>query len=121
MDFTAILGALPTLGPIGLVLLILAYVGRQWMSSDKRYQAELERLRDAHKSELERINLAHEVELNRINKTHDDEIKELRADISELRREMSELRVQLNEERNARMVAQEEAHRIRIQSGHDLL
>lgn len=106
MDFTAILGAIPTLGPIGLVLLILAYVGRQWLSSDKRYQAELSRLTEAHKAELERIN-----------STHDNEIRELRADIGQLRVEMSELRVQLNEERNARMAAQEETHRIRLKSG----
>jgi len=109
MDFTAILGALPTLGPIGLVLLILTYVGRQWISSDKRYSAELERQR-----------LAHEAELKRINETHDEEIKELRADISELRREISELRKQLSDEMRSRMLAQEEAHRIRLQSGTDL-
>jgi TolA-binding protein len=109
MDFTAILGALPTLGPIGLVLVILGYVGKQWISSDKRYQTELDRL-----------NKAHEAELTRVNKAHDDEIKELRADISDLRREISELRTMLNDERMARMAAQEEAHRIRLQSGTDL-
>jgi TolA-binding protein len=109
MDFTAILGALPTLGPIGLVLLILAYVGRQWLSSDKRYQAEIERL-----------NRAHEAELARINAAHDEEIKELRDDIRDLRREMDELRKALAAERTARMDAQEEAHRIRMQSGTDL-
>lgn len=110
MDFTAILGAIPTLGPIGLVLLILAYVGKQWLSSDKRYQAEIERL-----------NRAHEAELSRINAAHDEEIKELRADIKALRHEMSELRAALASETKARMDAQEEAHRIRMQSGNDLL
>lgn len=109
MDFTAILGALPTLGPIGLVLLILGYVGKQWISSDARYKAEIDRL-----------TLAHDAELKRINQNHDDEIKELRDDIKDLRREMDELRRQLSEERAARMVAQEEAHRIRLQSGTDL-
>lgn len=109
MDFTAILGALPTLGPIGLVLLILAYVGRQWISSDSRY-----------KKEIDRLNAAHEAELKRINNNHDEEIKELRDDIKELRREMDELRAALSNERTARMVAQEEAHRIRLQSGTDM-
>lgn len=108
MDFTAILGAIPTLGPIGLVLLILAYVGKQWISSDTRYKAELERL-----------DKAHEAELKRINESHDEEIKELRADIKALRREMDELRTALGAERSARMLAQEEAHRIRLQSGTD--
>lgn len=109
MDFTAILGALPTLGPIGLVLLILTYVGRQWISSDGRYKAEIDRL-----------NKAHDAELKRINESHDEEIKELRADIGELRREIVELRRELMAERSARMLAQEEAHRIRLQSGTDL-
>lgn len=104
MDITQILGALPTLGPIGLVLVILAYVGKQWISSDSRYKAEIERL-----------NVAHEAELKRINQSHDEEIKELREDIKELRREIDALRGELSAERTARMVAQEEAHRIRIQ------
>lgn len=104
MDFTAILGALPTLGPIGLVLLILTYVGKQWLSSDKRYQAEIERL-----------NRAHEAELERINKSHDQELKELRSDIKELRHEIDNLRMELAAERGARMQAQEEAHRIRLE------
>lgn len=108
MNFTDILGALPTLGPIGLVLLILAYVGRQWLSSDSRYKAELERLDTAHQAELERINASHE-----------DELRGLRFDISELRREIGELRAELNTERRARMDAQEEAHRIKLQSGTD--
>lgn len=109
MDFTAILGAIPTLGPVGLVLAILAYVGKQWLSSDKRYTAELERQR-----------VSHEAELKRINTSHDEEIKELRADISALRQEISELRHALADETKARMLAQEEAHRIRLQSGTDL-
>jgi len=108
MDFTAILGALPTLGPIGLVLLILGYVGKQWLSSDKRYQAEIERL-----------NRAHEAELTRINKAHDEEIKEFREDIRQLKTEIIQLRVDLATERDERMRAQEEAHRIRMQSGTD--
>lgn len=110
MDFTAILGAIPTLGPIGLVLLILTYVGRQWIISDKRYQAEIERLNKAHESELTRINSA-----------HDEELKELRADIKDLRHEIDQLRLELQAERSERMRAQEEAHRIRLQSGTDLL
>lgn len=109
MDFTAILGALPTLGPIGLVLLILTYVGKQWLSSDKRYQAEIDRL-----------NRAHEAELTRINAAHDAEIKELRDDIRELRREIDQLRLELAAERAERMRAQEDAHRIRMQSGTDM-
>jgi TolA-binding protein len=108
MDFTAILGALPTLGPIGLVLLILTYVGKQWLSSDKRYQAEIERL-----------NRAHEAELMRINKAHDEEIKEFREDVRQLKAEIIQLRVDLATERSERMRAQEEAHRIRMQSGTD--
>lgn len=114
---TEILGALPTLGPIGLVLTILAYVGWQWIKSDKRNEAELKRISAAHEVELTRINTAHDVELKRINQSHDDELKELRADISELRREIGELRAELNAERTARMLAQDEAHRIRLQSG----
>lgn len=110
MDFTAILGAIPTLGPIGLVLLILAYVGRQWLSSDTRY-----------KEEIERLNTAHDLELTRINSSHEAELKELRADIGALRMEIAELRAELNAERRARMDAQEEAHRIRLQSGTDKL
>lgn len=109
MDFTAILGALPTLGPIGLVLLILGYVGKQWISSDARY-----------KSEIERLNTAHDAELTRISTAHSKEITELRSDIDLLRREMNELRIELGAERSARMAAQEEAHRIRLQSGTDL-
>lgn len=108
MDFTAILGAIPTLGPIGLVLLILTYVGKQWLSSDKRYQAEIERL-----------NRAHEAELMRINKAHDEEIKEFREEVRELKSEMVQLRADLATERNERMRAQEEAHRIRMRSGND--
>jgi TolA-binding protein len=110
MDFTAILGALPTLGPIGLVLVILGYVGAQWIKSDNRYQAEIERLNNAHEAELTRINTA-----------HDEEIKELRADIKELRHEIDQLRLELAAERTERMRAQEEAHRIRLQSGTDKL
>jgi uncharacterized membrane protein len=108
VNFTEILGALPTLGPIGLVLLILAYVGRQWLSSDSRYKAELERL-DA----------AHQAELGRINTSREEEIKGLHFDISELRREIGELRSELNAERQARMLAQEEAHQIKLQSRTD--
>lgn len=104
MDFTAILGALPTLGPIGLVLLILTYVGKQWLSSDKRYHGEIERLTRAHEAELRRIHAA-----------HDEELKELRADIKELKLEMGNLRMELSAERGARMQAQEEAHRIRLE------
>lgn len=110
MDFTAILGAIPTLGPIGLVLMILTYVGRQWIISDKRYQAEIDRLTKAHEAELKRINTA-----------HDEELKELRADIKDLRHEIDQLRLELQAERSERMRAQEEAHRIRLQSGTDLL
>jgi TolA-binding protein len=108
VDFTAILGALPTLGPIGLVLLILGYVGKQWISSDSRY-----------KSEIERLTTAHDLELTRIQTAHSKEITDLRADIDVLRREMNELRMELGAERSARMLAQEEAHRIRLQSGTD--
>jgi len=110
MDFTAILGALPTIGPVGVILVILTYVGRQWLVSDRRYQAELDRL-----------SKAHEAELTRINKAHDDEIKELRDDIRELRKEIDQLRLELQAERTERMRAQEEAHRIRLQSGIDKL
>lgn len=109
MDFTAILGAIPTLGPIGLVLLILAYVGRQWLSSDGRYKAEIERL-----------NKAHEAELARVNAAHDDELKELRADIQELRRDIDNLRHELQKETELRRKAEEEAHLIRLgKSGLD--
>lgn len=104
--FTAILGALPTLGPIGLVLLILAYVGKQWLSSDSRYKAEIERLRTAHAEELARINSA-----------HDEELKELRADIQELRRDIDNLRAELKIETEMRRKAEEEAHRARLRSG----
>lgn len=106
--FTAILGALPTLGPIGLVLLILAYVGWQWMSSDSRYKGELERLRNAHDRELERINVA-----------HDEELKELRSDILELRRDLDSMRIQLDTETDLRRKAEEEAHRARLRSGNE--
>jgi len=109
MDFTAILGALPTIGPVGVILVILTYVGRQWLVSDRRYQAELDRLTKAH-----------EAELIRINKAHDEEIKEFRQDIRELKAEIIQLRNDLATERNERMRAQEEAHRIRMQSGTDL-
>lgn len=113
MEFTAILGALPTLGPIGLVLIILVYVGRQWVISDARYRAEIDRLNDAHAKELDRIN-----------SSHDDELKELRADITELRRDVDALRREVEQERQLRFKAQEEAHEIRImqaklQSGTD--
>lgn len=108
MEITQILSALPALSPIGIVLVILAYVGKQWISSDSRY-----------KNEIDRLNKAHEAELKRINLSHDEEIKELREDIKELRREIDELRRELGAERTARMDAQEEAHRIRIQSGND--
>lgn len=90
--FNAILGALPTLGPIGIVLLILAYVGKQWVSSDARYRAEIERL----------------------NKAHDDELSELRNDIHQLREDIRALRKELDDERRLRYEAQEEAHRARL-------
>ena len=106
--FTAILGALPTLGPIGLVLLILAYVGKQWLSSDSRYKAEIERLNAAHEAELKRINLA-----------HDEELKELRTDIQELRRDIDSLRKELQMETELRRKAEEEAHRARLRSGNE--
>jgi len=107
MDFSAILGAIPTLGPIGIVLLILAYVGKQWIGSDARYKAEIERL-----------NAAHEAELKRINEAHDDELRELRDDIRELRKDIDNLRRELETERRLRYEAQEEAHRARLQSGN---
>lgn len=109
MDFVTVLGVIPELGPIGLVLLILVYVGKQWLSSDSRYKAEIDRLIDAHNTEL-----------TRINGSHDEEIAELRQDIIALRREISELRQELSTERAARMEAQEETHRIRLQSGNDV-
>lgn len=46
MELTAILGALPTLGPLGIVLIILGYVGKQWLSSDNRYRSEIDRLKE---------------------------------------------------------------------------
>lgn len=108
MEFSTILGALPTLGPIGIVLIILAYVGKQWLSSDSRYRAEIDRLNEAHASELARIN-----------SNHDEEIRELRADIAELRTEMDALRKALEHERSMRFEAQEEAHRARLNARND--
>lgn len=46
MDMAAILGALPTMGPMGILLIILIYVGRQWLSSDGRYKSEIDRLKE---------------------------------------------------------------------------
>lgn len=46
MDLSAILGVLPTMGPVGIVLIILAYVGKQWLSSDGRYKNEIDRLKE---------------------------------------------------------------------------
>jgi TolA-binding protein len=109
MDFNAILGALPTLGPIGLVLVILAYVGKQWLSSDSRYRAELDRLNTAHQTELDRVNTA-----------RDAELKELRDDIRELRRDLDKMQEAYNAERQLRFQAQEEAHLERLKAaGND--
>src|SRR5690606_40162032 len=34
------------MGPVGIVLIILAYVGKQWLSSDGRYKDEIDRLKE---------------------------------------------------------------------------
>lgn len=109
MDLTTILAALPTVGPIGVLLIILTYVGRQWLTSDTRYKLEIEGLTERHKAELERINAA-----------RDEEMKDLREDMLALKTEIAELRKELAVERQARMVAEENAHRYRIQSGTDI-
>jgi TolA-binding protein len=103
MDMNAILSALPALGPIGIVLIILGYVARQWISSDARYRREIDRLIEAHAKELERVNSA-----------HDQELQELRNDIRDLRADISELRKELEDERRLRYEAQEEAHQARL-------
>lgn len=108
MDLTTILAALPTVGPIGVLLIILTYVGRQWLTSDTRYKLEIEGLTTRHEAELERLN-----------KARDEDMKDLRNDINALRAEVIELRKELAVERTARMVAEEQAHRYRIQSGTD--
>lgn len=103
MGIEQILGVLPTLGPVGIVLLLLAYVTAQWLKSDARYRKEIERL-----------NAAHIAELDRIHTNHDNEITGLRDDITQLRNDIRDLRDELETERRLRFEAQEEAHRIRM-------
>lgn len=92
MDVNAILGALPSLGPTGVVLVILIVVGRLWLVSDRRSAAEIKRLNDA----------------------HDEELNELRNELKSVREEMKALREELEAEREARREAQEEAFRARL-------
>ena len=87
-----LIGALPTLGPVGMVLLILGYVVKQWLNSDARYRAELQRMSEA----------------------HDIEMKEVREELKQVKQELNDLRNELQEERRLRFQAQEEAHNVKL-------
>lgn len=96
MDFTDILGAIPTVGPYGILLLIIIYLMKLLLGSDSRHSAELER----------------------VNKAHDDELGELRADLKELRERVDQLTKIIEDERKLRYLAEEEAHKLRLERGN---
>lgn len=83
---------LPTIGPYAIFVLILGYLAKLLLSSEKR----------------------HDTELRRVNAAHDDELGELRADIASLRKDIADLRKELGIERDLRRIAEEEAHRLKM-------
>lgn len=95
MDFSDILGALPTVGPYGILIVIIVYLMKLLLGSDSRHSAELER----------------------VNKAHDEELNELRADIKELREQVDILLKAAEEERKRRYDAEEEAHKLKLSRG----
>lgn len=100
------LTALPSLGPYGIFVAILVYMGRQLFQADQR-----------HASELARVNSAHRDELARINASHDEELAELRRDIKGCREDIALLRAALDAESAARRAAEEAAHKLRMAGG----
>lgn len=81
------------LGPLGIVVFLLGYLGKLVISNESRHQSEIAR----------------------INAAHDAELTELRTDISELRRDLDHLRTMLDDERRLRFQAENEAQMLRIQ------
>lgn len=92
MDFAAIVSAIPTVGPYGILILIIVYLMKLLLSADGRHSAELKR----------------------VNEAHDAELSELRSDIAQLRQDMDELHKAIEDERQLRFVAEEEAHKLRL-------
>lgn len=97
MDFTDILGAIPTVGPYGILILIIVYLMKLLISADARHSSELKR----------------------VNEAHDEEIKELREDIAQLRADVDRLTKTVEDERQLRFVAEEEAHKLRLRIVRD--
>lgn len=95
MDFSDILGAIPTVGPYGILILIIVYLMKLLLGSDARHSAELER----------------------VNKAHDDELAELRADIKELRERLDQHDSRVEDERRRRYRAEEELHELKLNRG----
>lgn len=95
MDFSDILGAIPTVGPYGILILIIVYLMKLLLGSDSRHSAELDR----------------------VNKAHDSELLELRADIKELREQVDRVTRIVEDERQLRYRAEEEAHRLKLSRG----
>lgn len=75
------------MGGAGILLVIIAVLGRLWWTSERR----------------------HEAEIARVNAAHDAELEELRRDVAELRGLVDDLNRRLDEERELRRAAQDEA------------
>jgi flagellar biosynthesis/type III secretory pathway M-ring protein FliF/YscJ len=98
------IGALGQLGPIGIALIILLIMWVLNRQTTRGYREEIARINKDHDAELEEL---------RVNRAR--EIKELREEIAGLKEEIRSLREETTAERNARRVAEEQAHRLAIE------
>lgn len=101
-----VIGALGQLGPIGIALVILLIMWLLNRQTTRGYREEIARINKDHDAELEEL---------RVNRAR--ELKELRDEIAELKDEIRDMRVELAQERTARMLAEELAHRNRLGRG----
>ena len=90
--FNDILGALPTATPYAIFILILIYLMKLLISSDRRHNDEINRMRTSYR----------------------DELVELRADIKQFRIDLDTVTAELKTERRSRQNAEEEAFRLRL-------
>ena len=106
----ATITALGSLGPIGIALIVLLVMSVIMGRERKAHQEQIAKIRADRDADIAAKNL----EIERSNTAHDEEIGELKKDIVGLRNDIRELRAEMATERAARMVAEEEAHRLRM-------
>lgn len=99
------INALGQLGPIGIALIILLIMWVLNRQTTRGYREEIARINKDHDAELEEL---------RVNRAR--ELKELRDQIAELKAEIQGLRSEMEDERKARRVAEETAHRLAMEN-----